>query len=256
MSNQRIEPCLLSSSNTTREVQAHGLLLNNINQVNNIIDFEMPVRLTNTIVLGACSVGAFTYLGVMSEIRRTQIGRFCSIAANVGIGPAEHPDQWLSSHPFQYGSLRYFEDFPLWNQFASNNEQFQGNSKSTRVGHDVWIGRNAVIRQGVEVGHGAIVGANSFVNKNVEPYTIVGGVPAKLIRYRFSEKVIEQLLELQWWDWELNSHKNNLTFSHVEIVIEQIRKLIENKQICRFNPEIKRLQKTEQGREKMMEEYI
>jgi hypothetical protein len=71
---------------------------------------------------------------------------------------------------------------------------------STVVGNDVWIGRQVTIRRGVTVGHGAIIGANSFVNKDVPPYAIVGGLPAKLIRYRFSEDVIARLLDLNWWE--------------------------------------------------------
>ncbi|NDV50408.1 CatB-related O-acetyltransferase [Yangia sp. PrR003] len=136
-------------------------------------------------------------------MKNSDIGRFCSIAANVAIGPPEHPTDWVSSHPIQYDGLRWFDDCEHWRQYEDHGTVFRGNRKRTVIGHDVWIGRNAIIRQGVTVGTGAIIGANAFVGKDVAPYSIVGGVPANPIRRRFSDELCERLLESEWWDYQM-----------------------------------------------------
>ena len=139
------------------------------------------------------SVGKCSYLGYDAEIVNCKIGAYCSIAGNVHIGGAEHPTDWVSTSPvFQKvkhsgPTLRYAEhELP--------------SLKQTIVGNDVWIGVGAIIKQGVKIGDGAIVGSGAVVTKDVAPYSIVGGCPAKLIRYRFDEKTIAELNAIQWWN--------------------------------------------------------
>ena len=121
---------------------------------------------------------------------KLKIGAYCSIAADVAIflGGEHHPE-WVTTYPF--GALWREHEHP---------EQPKSRGDVT-IGNDVWIGREAMIMSGVTIGDGAVVGARALVAKSVPPYTIVGGNPAKPIRPRFSDDLIERLLALRWWDW-------------------------------------------------------
>ena len=124
------------------------------------------------------------------------IGKFCSIAcgAKFLFNSANHTMRSLSTYPFPL----FFEE---WDLDKKNIADSWDNKGDVVIGNDVWIGYEAVILAGVTIGDGAVIGARAVVTKDVSPYTIVGGVPAKPIRKRFSENVIAQLLELKWWNW-------------------------------------------------------
>lgn len=128
------------------------------------------------------------------DVDKLLIGSFCSIGTGVSFimaGNQGHRMEWISTFPFFWLDEKCMEEAP-------NGYKSVGN---TEIGHDVWIGAEAMIMPGIKIGHGAIIGARSLVTKNVEPYSIIGGNPAKMIRMRFSEKQIDQLLEMKWWDW-------------------------------------------------------
>lgn len=127
-------------------------------------------------------IGAHSYIGRRCDISGATIGRYVSIGNNVSIGLGEHPAELVStSHHFHNGQNRSL-------------------LLRSEIGHDVWIGADAIIRRGTRIGIGAIVGANSFVNKDVPDYAIVAGSPARLIRYRFDEMTIARLLSSRWWE--------------------------------------------------------
>ena len=208
---------------SAKDCSEFGLQLSKLDQVQRDVTFEGTVRVSNCNLLGAVRIGLFSYLGPQGEIKNTEIGRFCSIAVNVAIGAPEHPVDWVSSHPIQYDGLNWFKKDPHWEDMKSANETFMGNRKRTKIGHDVWIGRNAVIRQGVTVGNGSIIGANAFVNKDVPPYTIVGGVPAKQIRRRFPDELCEGLEASGWWNYKLPTSIKN-EYSNPEVFLEKFLK--------------------------------
>jgi acetyltransferase-like isoleucine patch superfamily enzyme len=122
-----------------------------------------------------------------------KIGKFCSFADGVIIiVGGEHRIDWITTYPFS--------------ELFKKAKLFKGHPKSKgdiKIGNDVWIGANALILSGIEIGDGAVIGAGSVVVKNVEPYAIVGGNPAKLIRYRFDEQIIKKLREIAWWNWPI-----------------------------------------------------
>ena len=124
------------------------------------------------------------------------IGKFTSIACGVRflLTSAHHTQKSLSTYPFP----NFFEEWGLPVQAVPSAWDHKGD---IHIGHDVWIGYEAVIMAGVTIGHGAIIGARAVVTKDVPPYTIVGGVPAHTIRRRFSDEVIAALLQIRWWDW-------------------------------------------------------
>lgn len=136
---------------------------------------------------------------------RLKIGRFCSVAcgAKFLFASANHTMRSLSTYPFPI----FFEE---WGLDAADVADAWDNRGDIVIGSDVWIGFEAVILSGVTVGDGAVIGARAVVTKDVPPYTIVGGVPAKPIRKRFSDEVISRLLKLQWWNWPEERIRKNL----------------------------------------------
>lgn len=172
--------------------------------------YEAPCKLGTTIVHGSCFVGAFSYFA-SGHIYNTTIGRYCSIARDVNIGQFNHPLHWLSTNPFQYQRTFRFKTGSLY-PFSAEYSNFKVDAdlarkalrevyRETTIGNDVWIANSVKIIGGVRIGDGAVIGAGSVVTKDVRPYSIVAGVPAKVIKIRFPEDIISKLLELKWWNW-------------------------------------------------------
>lgn len=135
-------------------------------------------------------IGSYSYVNRGSIVASGTIGQFCSIGYDCQIGMPEHPMDRISSSPFTYGRNNIFGLPSQWDDFPS----------PPAIGNDVWIGSHAIILQGVAVGDGAVIAAGAVVSKDVAPYSIVGGVPARVIRQRFAPNVIEKLVALRWWE--------------------------------------------------------
>lgn len=136
---------------------------------------------------------------------KLKVGKFCSIAcgAKFLFTSANHTMHSISTYPFPI----FFEE---WGLDVTNITSAWDNKGDIVIGNDVWIGYEAIVLSGVTIGNGAIIGTRSVVTKDVPPYTIVGGIPAKPIRKRFSDEVISKLLELQWWNWSENRIKEKI----------------------------------------------
>ncbi len=153
------------------------------------------------------SINRYTYTCYDDEIVNCEIGQFCSISDEVVIGGAEHPIEWVSTSPV----FQNVKHAGPKKRFSKHD--YEGIPR-TFIGNDVWIGRRAIIKAGVNIGDGAVVGSGAVVTKDVPPYAIVAGVPAKVIKYRFDEDTIAQLLVTKWWDFsdeELEKRAGNFT---------------------------------------------
>lgn len=166
------------------------------------LHIEAPVNIAGQI--GASGViGAYTYIRKGSFINRcTHIGRYCSIARNVTIGEGEHPSDWLSTHPFQYGEAWVSK---RWSKRDNSTYAKREVKQAVWIGHDVTIGDNAIILLGVRIGTGAIIGAGAVVTKDVPPFAVVAGVPAKVIKFRHPETIRAEIHKFRWWRYEADS---------------------------------------------------
>jgi Acetyltransferase (isoleucine patch superfamily) len=164
---------------------------------------EHPIHVGPNAIIQGGSIGRYSFVnGGTIIFGDTEIGRFTTFARNCQIGGVEHPTHYLSTSFFRI-SKNWFPDDPL-SQSAPpiRNTPAPGRKRGNRVriGNDVWIGASAIVLKGVSIGDGAVIGAGSVVTKDVPPYAIVGGNPARIIRMRFNNATIEALLRLKWWD--------------------------------------------------------
>jgi acetyltransferase-like isoleucine patch superfamily enzyme len=182
-----------------------------------------PVYLNrNTQVGPDAVVGKYFGMNESCFVARATVGAYCSFGARTSINPFNHPMDWLSINEFQYHP-NSFDWVPEYSQIK-RLERTPDMYKQVSVGNDVWSGHNVNVMPGVNVGNGAILAAGSVVTKDVPPYAIVAGVPAKVIRYRFAEKTIERLLKARWWDLEL-SELSGLPFRDVERCLDLVEEI-------------------------------
>jgi len=177
------------------------------------------VAILTGVHLKEVSLGNFSYVSDNSRLVNVTIGNFCSIGPDVQVGLAPHPSRiFVSTYPAFYS--KFNGGCPL---SFREDKTFDDSVLKTDVGNDVWIGSNAIIPGGIQIGNGAIVAAGSVVVKDVPPYAVVGGNPAEIIRYRFSEDQIEILMASEWWNWPIEKIRH-----HVDnfIDIEKFRAIV------------------------------
>ena len=160
-------------------------------------------------------LGAYSYVQKNSSIWHATIGKFCSLSWNVSVGGGEHDFRKVTAHSMLYAKPYGFIEEPMYERFSEKCE----------IGNDVWIAAGVSILRGVTVGDGAVVGAGAVVTRDVEPYTIVAGVPAKKTGQRCSDELIEELLALKWWDWPKEIIKDNIYLFNEELSKDTIEKL-------------------------------
>lgn len=163
-------------------------------------------------------IGVGTYIGPNSSLNNTHVGRYCSIANDVKVIIGRHPtSEFVSSHPSFYSTKKQAGfSFVELNKFQEHKYASFDKKISVIIGSDVWIGANVIIMEGVTIGNGAIIAAGSVVTKDIEPYAIYMGIPAKKYKMRFSDNVVHLLLESEWWMKDFNWIKSHASLFNDE----------------------------------------
>jgi phosphonate metabolism protein (transferase hexapeptide repeat family) len=175
-------------------------------------------------ILQEVAMGDYSYVVNDAQITYTTVGKFCSIAAMTRINPGNHPIHRASQAHFTYRASAYFPE-------ESDDAEFfeWRRAHHVHIGHDVWIGHGAIVLPGRNIGTGAVVAASAIVTKDVPPYTIVAGNPARIVRRRFSEDIANRLAELAWWDWD---HET------LRMALPDFRKLAVEDFLAKYEPAI------------------
>jgi len=151
------------------------------------------------------SINEFSYV-TSSKLCCVNVGKYCSIGPGSFIGGlANHPWRFISTSPLFYSRS---PEFKLNSEFC-DNDVIDNYPDTVDIGNDVWIGANVLILPGVKVGDGVVIGAGAVVTKNIDPFSIVAGVPARVIKKRFGDDVIQKLIDAKWWDWDVEFFKDN-----------------------------------------------
>jgi len=165
------------------------------------------------------SIDQGTYTGTNTIIKNAEIGKYCCISWNVSIGGGSHNYANVSMYP--PSKFKRVFNIPITNPVIA---------KRTRIGNDVWIGAGANIVSGIAIGDGSVIGAGSVVTHDVEPYSIVAGVPAREIKKRFSKEIIDMLERIKWWNWDSQTVYKYSSFLQNEPSVEQLMKILKSEE--------------------------
>lgn len=167
------------------------------------------------------NIGKCTYTHpdlFVANKEETSIGSYCSLGMRIVLGHGEHPMNYLSTSPFLYLDALGFKD----KNMVSHNEFLK--IPPIHIGNDVWIGDGVFVKNGITIGDGAIIGARSVVTRDVPPYAIVAGVPARVVKYRFAPEIIEKLLNLKWWDRD-ETYVKNIPYDDIHSAIKYLEEV-------------------------------
>lgn len=217
---------------------------NNIANKVEQVEIEIPVALNKSMTINSKSIGAFTYFSGNCIINKAdKIGRACMINRDVIIGLANQSVNSVSSY-FIFGEAKCEWLDPFHSISASERKETHQKQRQKEfvrkstvlIGNDVWIGAGAQILLGVEIGDGAIIGAGSIVTKNVPPYCVAAGNPARIIKKRFSDELIERLCKIKWWEYGIDI-MNGLDVTAPEMCVKMMEKRIKNGDIQKYKTE-------------------
>ncbi len=214
---------LISASSIGKSVKLHSSLrMENSNIADNVelgrnsiisrSTLSNNVRIYDNCFLYKTKIDSHTYVNQYAQLLRVNIGKYCSIASHVYVGAAPHPMDRITTHP-----MTFLNDFGHFIEEDDPEVKSMREETRTSIGHDVWIGQGVVVMPNIGINSGAIIGAHSVVTKDVPPFAIVAGNPAKVIRYRFDDETIQKLMSIAWWDWDETLIKARISdFYHIK----------------------------------------
>jgi len=174
------------------------------------------------------SMGSFSYVGSLMPAT-AKVGRYCSIAAGLKVFGNSHPHQWASTSPLFYSRSKLAKTFQDDQKTVIHSRDYKVANDPIVIGNDVWIGQDVVLARGITIGDGAVIAANSIVTKDVPSYAIVGGNPARIIKMRYADGIIEKMLNLKWWMYSPDV-LSDLNIENPELFAEELEsKLYDNK---------------------------
>lgn len=174
-------------------------------------------------------MGRYSCLGRVSTVQSTKIGSFCALSWNLKIGGDDHDYRMLTTHPFWHNVAWGIADDKVFSDFYHEKEY----EEPCEIGNDVWIGAGVSICRNVKIGNGCVIGAGAVITHDIEPYSIVVGVPGKVIKKRFSDEIIQRLEKAKWWDLPIEVIKDNLSLFRDQHLNEEILERIE--ELCKKN---------------------
>ncbi len=223
----------------------HGLLMSRPGKLQGSLRYERPAYIYGH-RLKDCTIGAFTFFNSAGEtsVYRGRLGRYSQIGEGSVIGPPEHPLDWFSSHPFAFTRRKYMPNIYLLPDFERlGPDDLPGPSyvetvpHTTIIGHEAYIGAGSFVRRGVTIGDGAVVGAHSVVTRDVPPYAMMAGAPARHLRMRFADAIVERFVKLQWWRYDLAPWKTKVDFSRVEATLDFFEERLALGELAELQPE-------------------
>lgn len=175
-------------------------------------------RIYEFVKLKNVKLGDYSYISSNTQIKNADIGKFCSIGPNCTIGLGQHPTKnFVSSHPIFFSTNKQID-------ITYSDKNYFKEEENIILENDIWVGANVIILDGVTVSNGAIIAAGSVVTKDVPPYAIVGGIPAKIIKFRFPEETINILQDISWWNKDESFLKNNFKkFHDINLFLNMIK---------------------------------
>lgn len=238
------------------DLKERGLLVDKGQSIVGDLIYERPAWVLDPRRIKDCTLGAFSLINgwVTTSMFRCRLGRYAQVGEQVILGPPEHPMDHLSTHPFTFTRPRYLPNLyqlPDFVRLAPEDRPGPSYVDSvpdhTVVGHDTYVGAGSFVSRGVTIGDGAVIGARAVVTRDVPPYAIVAGVPARVIRLRFPEKTVERLLRVQWWRYDLAPHKQAIDFSRIDATLDYIEDHLARGDLDLLRPDTWRVRRSGSG---------